>query len=341
MFDYYKIVVNGQSIGPFAFDQLLLDFQLGKWTPQTLVWKPGLADWTPAMFMPEFAAVIAQQQPPLPAQTHIGQQLPQVVPVQQLSPQTQLQPLVQPQQVLPVPQPLQQMPVQTRPAPTTVPAADPVPSQHLTLAKQQETTNVATNNVVIQLSAPVTPEKEGQGHAVRYSPISLNKIPGTLRSTLTPREVVVAVGKSSWVYILGCLIFGGHFFGFLMNIAIYVLIAKFAGEGVDTNSIVIREIAGFTFMSIIRLIVLRKRIIVATDQRLLCVPKARFFWTTKLDFPLRAVDSFNTDDTFFGNIFGYTKIKFMSNASTHFYPFITKRSCQAVKNAYYDWDSKR
>ena len=77
--------------------------------------------------------------------------------------------------------------------------------------------------------------------------------------------------------------------------------------------------------------------IVITDQRFLGSFGVKVFSTDKLDIPLRSVDSFGVDDSLFGNIFGYTRVKMLSRASTHFFRWITRDSCQTIKNAYYDW----
>lgn len=45
---------NGQQAGPFSFDQLV---QKGI-SPETLVWKQGMADWTPAWKVEELRAVL-------------------------------------------------------------------------------------------------------------------------------------------------------------------------------------------------------------------------------------------------------------------------------------------
>jgi hypothetical protein len=92
---------------------------------------------------------------------------------------------------------------------------------------------------------------------------------------------------------------------------------------------------------IVRLFMMRRRIIVVTQQRILGAFNVKVFSTDKIDLPLRSIDSFGVDDTLFGNIFGYTKIKLTSRSSTYFYPYIVKESCQAIKNAYYDWDAKQ
>lgn len=146
-----------------------------------------------------------------------------------------------------------------------------------------------------------------------YSPVPLEEVPGTLRSTLSPNEVVVAISKPSWVQIFWLL---------------------FSPKNIVLNILTIGIVL------IVRLFMLRRRIIVVTNQRILGSFNVKVFSTDKIDLPLRSIDSFGVDDTFFGNIFGYTKIKLMSRSTTYFYPFITKDSCQSIKNAYYAWDAK-
>lgn len=52
--DFFIIDRNGQQAGPFSFDQLV---QKGI-SPETLVWKQGMADWTPAWKVEELRAVL-------------------------------------------------------------------------------------------------------------------------------------------------------------------------------------------------------------------------------------------------------------------------------------------
>ena len=52
--EFFIIDHNGQQAGPFSFDQLV---QKGI-SPETLVWKQGMADWTPAWKVDELKAVL-------------------------------------------------------------------------------------------------------------------------------------------------------------------------------------------------------------------------------------------------------------------------------------------
>lgn len=52
--EFFIIDRNGQQAGPFSFDQLI---QKGI-SPETLVWKQGMADWTPAWKVEELRAVL-------------------------------------------------------------------------------------------------------------------------------------------------------------------------------------------------------------------------------------------------------------------------------------------
>lgn len=52
--DFFIIDHNGQQAGPFSFDQLV---QKGI-SPETLVWKQGMADWTPAWKVEDLRAVL-------------------------------------------------------------------------------------------------------------------------------------------------------------------------------------------------------------------------------------------------------------------------------------------
>ncbi len=62
----YHVVINGQQAGPFdamKFPDLIAAGQVG---PQTLVWKPGMPNWTPAASVPELATFFQTTPPPIP-----------------------------------------------------------------------------------------------------------------------------------------------------------------------------------------------------------------------------------------------------------------------------------
>ena len=52
--EFFIIDRNGQQAGPFSFDQLV---QKGI-SPETLVWKQGMADWVPAWKVEDLRAVL-------------------------------------------------------------------------------------------------------------------------------------------------------------------------------------------------------------------------------------------------------------------------------------------
>lgn len=173
-----------------------------------------------------------------------------------------------------------------------------------------------------------------------YSPIPLENVPKTLRSTLTPKEVVVVIGKNSWIQYFR-LIFRSIVLLFAVCCSVYVLCYLLVLDRSAIQFSIIGIILLFGINFTIKLFMLRRRVIVVTDQRILGAFDIKVFSTSKVDLPLRSVDSFEVDDNLFGNIFGYTNIKLLSRSSTYIYKWITKDSCQSIKNAYYDWDSKQ
>jgi hypothetical protein len=62
----FFIVVNGAQSGPLGMGDLSARVAAGQLTPKTLVWKPGMAAWTPAESVSELAGVFAATPPPLP-----------------------------------------------------------------------------------------------------------------------------------------------------------------------------------------------------------------------------------------------------------------------------------
>lgn len=63
----YMIAVNGQQTGPYNIQQLQQMVQIGQLTPQTYVWKQGMAQWELAGNVQELASIFATQTtPPIP-----------------------------------------------------------------------------------------------------------------------------------------------------------------------------------------------------------------------------------------------------------------------------------
>lgn len=62
----YHVSVNGQQSGPFNITQLQQLVQQGQITPQTYVWKQGMAGWETAGNVPELASLFQGTTPPPP-----------------------------------------------------------------------------------------------------------------------------------------------------------------------------------------------------------------------------------------------------------------------------------
>jgi membrane protease subunit (stomatin/prohibitin family) len=62
----FHVAIQGQQAGPFDLAALEERVRSGILTRETLVWKPGLAQWTPAGQVGELAALFAKLPPPLP-----------------------------------------------------------------------------------------------------------------------------------------------------------------------------------------------------------------------------------------------------------------------------------
>jgi hypothetical protein len=62
----WYIGVNGQQQGPFDSAGLTSAATAGSLTAATLIWRAGMAAWTPAGQVPEVAALLGAVPPPLP-----------------------------------------------------------------------------------------------------------------------------------------------------------------------------------------------------------------------------------------------------------------------------------
>jgi membrane protease subunit (stomatin/prohibitin family) len=64
--DQWFYAANGAQAGPVPAAGLAAQVSSGALTPTTLVWRSGMAQWTPAQQVPEIASLIAATPPPLP-----------------------------------------------------------------------------------------------------------------------------------------------------------------------------------------------------------------------------------------------------------------------------------
>jgi membrane protease subunit (stomatin/prohibitin family) len=62
----WHVGVAGRSHGPLTILQLAEEIAAARVTTATLVWSPGMADWTPAARVPAIASLFGQVPPPLP-----------------------------------------------------------------------------------------------------------------------------------------------------------------------------------------------------------------------------------------------------------------------------------
>ncbi|MDE6689879.1 MAG: DUF4339 domain-containing protein, partial [Prevotella sp.] len=60
------VFIGGQQYGPYDYPTLQKLVPTGQLTPQTLVWKQGMAAWTPAEQVPELQSLFAPATPPPP-----------------------------------------------------------------------------------------------------------------------------------------------------------------------------------------------------------------------------------------------------------------------------------
>jgi membrane protease subunit (stomatin/prohibitin family) len=67
-FDPVHVAIDGAQAGPFGKDELAAKVSAGQVTAASLVWRPGMAAWTPAAQVPDVAALLGATPPPLPPQ---------------------------------------------------------------------------------------------------------------------------------------------------------------------------------------------------------------------------------------------------------------------------------
>jgi uncharacterized protein (TIGR00266 family) len=68
----WHVVEGGQSVGPVSKDEILQGLQAGRYNAQTLVFKQGMQDWTPAGQVGELAHTEGAPPPPAPSAPAAG-----------------------------------------------------------------------------------------------------------------------------------------------------------------------------------------------------------------------------------------------------------------------------
>jgi hypothetical protein len=58
--------LGGQQTGPFDLPSFKMKIEAGQFNRDTLVWKEGMAQWTPAGQVPELASLFGAVPPPIP-----------------------------------------------------------------------------------------------------------------------------------------------------------------------------------------------------------------------------------------------------------------------------------
>ncbi len=64
----YYLALQGKQAGPFDMPALQLKVHSNELTRETLAWRQGMPQWTPAAQVPELASLFAAMPPPLPPQ---------------------------------------------------------------------------------------------------------------------------------------------------------------------------------------------------------------------------------------------------------------------------------
>lgn len=72
----WRIAVKGEQRGPYSLEQVRTMLAEGRLPPDTLVWKPGMANWAPVGSVAELAAPAGRGPAPSPAPVPAGASAP-------------------------------------------------------------------------------------------------------------------------------------------------------------------------------------------------------------------------------------------------------------------------
>ena len=69
----YYAVLDGESSGPYSFDEIRAMVRDGKITRESYIWKPQMTDWEFAANLTELKPLVSFTPPPVPSENAIGE----------------------------------------------------------------------------------------------------------------------------------------------------------------------------------------------------------------------------------------------------------------------------
>jgi uncharacterized membrane protein YdbT with pleckstrin-like domain len=162
--------------------------------------------------------------------------------------------------------------------------------------------------------------------------IDKNSLPKVFQGEIMQGEEILAATKKSNVVII---------MGFLVKMIpiIAIIISVLLFEKIDFSTIIgkiLVSVSAILFIiALIALHIIRNQIIILTNKRIIASIKPKLFTKDKISLPLKSIDNIQQDDTFFGNIFGWTAIKIISRSGETIQKQVSKESVKKIINEFY------
>jgi uncharacterized membrane protein YdbT with pleckstrin-like domain len=84
--------------------------------------------------------------------------------------------------------------------------------------------------------------------------------------------------------------------------------------------------------------VMRHEVMIITNKRIIGSVNPKLFSKDKISIKIANVDNIQEDESFFGNIFGWTKIHVITTSSKYTQKYVDKESYRNFKNVFYKED---
>jgi hypothetical protein len=80
----------------------------------------------------------------------------------------------------------------------------------------------------------------------------------------------------------------------------------------------------------------KNEVIIITNKRIIGSVRPKLFTKDKIELLFKSVDNIKEDETFCGNIFGWTTICIESRSESYNQRMLTKDSVKAIKSKFYE-----
>jgi hypothetical protein len=151
-------------------------------------------------------------------------------------------------------------------------------------------------------------------------------IPTTFQKIMMAGEEVMAVTRKHRVWILLWI------FHPVNVIMMAIAIASFQQDWRVSIGLLVMVV----LLTLYKIHVTKNEVIILTNKRIIGAVNPGLFTKDKIELTIKSVDNLKEDETFFGNIFGWTAIQVETRSDSYTQRRITKDSVKETRNKFYE-----